>query len=100
MSALIPHNAILEILEDNQWHRLREFLWLGREHISPELACREYIRMFNTPNRELPEIDLDRQISKGRRRAVERRLMGLHRRGRLEVRNRGLNKEYKKVQNA
>lgn len=97
MSALIPRNAILKILEDDQWHPLREFLWLGREHVSPELACREYIRMFNTRNRELPEIDLDRQISKGRRRAVEHRLVGLKGQGCLISRNRGLKKEYKRA---
>ena len=95
MSALIPRDVILEMLVDDKWHPLREFLRLGLG-IPPELACRQYIKMFKRDD-NLPEIDLDKQISIGRRRAVVERLRDLTRRGRLIVRGRGPKREYRRA---
>jgi hypothetical protein len=93
-SALIPRNDIIVMLQDDEWHPLSDFLKLGRQHVTPERACRVYRQMFSEG--QIPDdMPLDQQIAKGRRRYVENMLHHLKRINLVEMRGRGFDKEYR-----
>lgn len=89
---------ILRILSDNRWHKLSEFLHIGREHIPPENAFRIYNQMFKKDQLR-PEIEIDQKIAKGRQRRIERTLLSMSKNPshNLKIEGRGFNKRYCKV---
>lgn len=93
---MILIQAIEKLLSDGQWHPITEFYAIGRELITPELACRAYRELF--PEFDGESVPMDQVVSRGYRRVVQRKLQGMCRRKHVENNGgRGLKRCYRKV---
>jgi hypothetical protein len=97
--SIVPRDALLDIIGDGRWHKLTEFFPLARKYVTPERACRE---VWRSRGGKKPDMALDQQISRGRRRFIEEMLrkMSYSKHFRVERRGQGMAKQYRKVPHA
>jgi hypothetical protein len=97
MNNTISKEAVLGILSDFDWHHRREFIPLAR-HISPEIACRAYLR--STSHRSAapsPQNYLEIRIRQGRARIIDEYIRRLKENEYIEVSGRGAEKRVRLV---
>jgi len=93
MKPMISHESVLEILENNEWHHFREFIFLA-DHISPEVATRTYRYTIRSDCKQ----ELRFQIKYGKYRLISRVMNSAKRRGLVEIRGSGSEKELRLLQ--
>ena len=96
-SSTISHEAAIVILNDYKWHHRREFIPLTR-HITPEKACRAYVRAVPQRNKSnRVEQDLTTKIRQGHARIVDEYIRHLKKRELIEVDGKGIEKQIRLI---